>query len=401
MVWICTRVFCASLGLCLFAGCSEPPPVEIHSVVFHEICPHTYKGPCASPDYFRDVISMLQLVDANYLLASEAVAALDSGKMPNGHSVMLSFDDAEPGVVDYAHPILEEFDARATYFVFTQGVNEGRPRCLGWDDVHALHESGRWEIQSHGHAHLYYPDEPPDAIDHDMSTAIKYFRHNGYEHPLLIAYPFGLENTVIRTLAKHYEHGAGFIAGPQGIMKPEHDRFALPRTTIAQVYPQELVCRKLGLDVSHIRERIMILDEAEGTFSGEWERIKVGVDEPTGQYGRGYTVARADDATWSVTVTLKHRGMYRMSFWFPDTKHRDENSSLSVPGNIRVRLDSPGGMAEQSTVSFSAPSPNRWNAGEHSVFELMSGTHTFTVDATETMLMDAMKLEWLSEVDWR
>jgi peptidoglycan/xylan/chitin deacetylase (PgdA/CDA1 family) len=67
--------------------------------------------------------------------------------------VVITFDDGDRSVVDYAYPILQKHGFKATLFVVTSEV--GRKwdgvDCLGWDDLRRLRESGVFSIQSHSH----------------------------------------------------------------------------------------------------------------------------------------------------------------------------------------------------------------------------------------------------------
>jgi peptidoglycan/xylan/chitin deacetylase (PgdA/CDA1 family) len=97
--------------------------------------------------------------------------ALTAPKGPR--TVAVTFDDAHRSVLELARPVLDEVGFPATVFVPTDYAGTGAPmawegydrwlgtehepelRCLPWDDLLALQESG-WEIGSHtcSHPHL-------------------------------------------------------------------------------------------------------------------------------------------------------------------------------------------------------------------------------------------------------
>jgi hypothetical protein len=58
--------------------------------------------------------------------------------------VVITFDDGDRSVVDYAYPILQKHGFKATLFVVTSEVGRkwDRVDCLGWDDLRRLRESG-------------------------------------------------------------------------------------------------------------------------------------------------------------------------------------------------------------------------------------------------------------------
>lgn len=104
------------------------------------------------------------LADNGYrtLTASEVVDALTGAISIPDKAVALTFDDALLSLKTVGLPLLERYAARATTFAITGLAPEGRVepqgagdryRLLGWDDLRALRDSGRFEIGSHGHRH--------------------------------------------------------------------------------------------------------------------------------------------------------------------------------------------------------------------------------------------------------
>lgn len=119
------------------------------------------------------------------LAAGEVVDILTGVAAPPVRPAALTFDDGLTSVRDVGLPLLERYDARATLFVITGLVPEGRAagvdaarsgsespgqeapgrgfpphtegtrgeRLLGWDDLRDLRASGRIEVGSHGHRH--------------------------------------------------------------------------------------------------------------------------------------------------------------------------------------------------------------------------------------------------------
>lgn len=96
------------------------------------------------------------------LTASEIVDVLVGAVEPPDKPVGLTFDDGLLSLKTVGLPLFERYDARATIFAITgltpEGTTEpGRPdddfRLLGWNDLAALRDSGRFELGSHGHRH--------------------------------------------------------------------------------------------------------------------------------------------------------------------------------------------------------------------------------------------------------
>lgn len=96
------------------------------------------------------------------LFASEVVDALAGAEPLPDKAVALTFDDGLLSLETVGLPLFERYDARATVFAITGLTADGRTepagtgdayRLLGWDNLAALHDSGRVEIGSHGHRH--------------------------------------------------------------------------------------------------------------------------------------------------------------------------------------------------------------------------------------------------------
>ncbi len=67
--------------------------------------------------------------------------------------IVITFDDGDRSVLDYAYPILKKHGFKATLFVVTSQVGQkwDRVDCLGWDELRRLQQSGVFTIQSHSH----------------------------------------------------------------------------------------------------------------------------------------------------------------------------------------------------------------------------------------------------------
>ncbi len=97
------------------------------------------------------------------LLASEFVDVLCGRAEAPPKPVALTFDDGLLSLKTIGLPLFERYDVKASVFAITgltpEGVvtPSGERRdlytLLGWDDLRALHLSGRVEIGSHGHRH--------------------------------------------------------------------------------------------------------------------------------------------------------------------------------------------------------------------------------------------------------
>jgi len=79
--------------------------------------------------------------------------------------VVITFDDADRSVYDYAFPILKRYGMKATVFVVTAhvGTRWRGVDVLGWAELREMHDSGVFAIESHTHDMHYKVNERSDA----------------------------------------------------------------------------------------------------------------------------------------------------------------------------------------------------------------------------------------------
>lgn len=95
---------------------------------------------------------MAMLRDAGFTAVSaQQMTDYIAGKPLPPRSVYITFDDAPKGVWIHADPILAEYGMRATVFVITGFVGKHQPYYVTWDELHRLHDTGRWDIEAHTH----------------------------------------------------------------------------------------------------------------------------------------------------------------------------------------------------------------------------------------------------------
>lgn len=78
--------------------------------------------------------------------------------------VVITFDDGDRSVYDYAWPILEKYGFTASYFIITRevGLQWRGLDFLSWDELREMSQSGTFTIESHTHS-LHYKVGEKDA----------------------------------------------------------------------------------------------------------------------------------------------------------------------------------------------------------------------------------------------
>jgi len=204
--------------------------VRVPIVVYHSVRPHA-KGESADQERF-DITPELLEEHLAYLkkegfttISFDALADyFDTGKPLPVKPVILSFDDSWKNQYAYAFPLLKEYSATATFFVFTNSLN--RKNHLTWDEAREMQKAGMF-IGSHTKFHPYL-DNITDAVELQKEIAgSKTILEESIGIPIsAFAYPFGEHGTT--TIAEVKRAGyrtARSLRG--GVMQSEEDRYSL------------------------------------------------------------------------------------------------------------------------------------------------------------------------------
>jgi peptidoglycan/xylan/chitin deacetylase (PgdA/CDA1 family) len=236
-------------------------------------------------------------------------------------SILITFDDGWAGIYQNAHPLLKKYGMKATAFVQTNDINKNTPSRCSWNSLRIMALSGTWEIHSHSASHANLTELSDQELTNEMNTSINHFHQNGFIHNLYIAYPFGSNNVWVQEEAKHVGYKAGFAALPKIKITQQDELYALPRSTICQLFDQPMICKKLGLNLNTIRSKIAIFDETEGEWTGNWQHHFFHDDAQPGytcgQIGYRYALSQSREASWQVTYEVKQPGFYSLSTWTP------------------------------------------------------------------------------------
>ena len=87
------------------------------------------------------------------------ISAAQYARFPGGSAkdlpsrpILITFDDGRLDSYRHADAILARYGFRATMFVITDPVDRRNPFYLRWDELRAMRDSGRWDIQLHAGA---------------------------------------------------------------------------------------------------------------------------------------------------------------------------------------------------------------------------------------------------------
>lgn len=206
------------------AAVPKESSVRLPVVMYHHICPdHTLAGPYVLPaDVLEEDFEFLQRSGYTPVSVRELLAYVTTGAPLPEKPVLLTFDDGQRSFLTRALPLLERYNFPAVVNVvgaFTDlytenGDTNDRYACLNADDLRALSQHPLVEIGCHSYGmHTLgdrrgmgrKPGESDDAYRAALTADLARFNDRTSVliggQPRILAYPFGIENELLRDLA--------------------------------------------------------------------------------------------------------------------------------------------------------------------------------------------------------
>ena len=184
-------------------------------LVYHMVDPHFYWGITrVTPRQFERQIRFLSEQDYSTCNLLESTAQR-GGQIDR--RVCITFDDSYETTFEYAFPILEKYNMKATLFVISRYVGKWnawdviiggkRLRHLDWHKLRELHSHG-WNIGSHGASHRDLTSLTRQKLGEELKNS-KALLEDRLGAPVdFLSYPFGQFNQKVIDAVKD----AGFKA---------------------------------------------------------------------------------------------------------------------------------------------------------------------------------------------
>ncbi|MGH3889331.1 MAG: polysaccharide deacetylase family protein [Pseudonocardiaceae bacterium] len=172
-----------------------------------------------TPEEFTTQLQMLREAGFESISAETLLSSRQHPAVLPARPLMITFDDGTSGVWRYADPLLKQYGFRGVAFTITGRVDTRYPYYLTWDELIALRETGRWDIESHTHqghdripsgngrhtpflinlmqrpdGRLETQQEARERVAADADQAINQLTSHGLPRPRLFAYPFSAES---------------------------------------------------------------------------------------------------------------------------------------------------------------------------------------------------------------
>lgn len=141
--------------------------------------------------------------------------------------IILSFDDGHRDAYEYAFPLLQKYDYRATFFVFTQPIDEYNVDFLTWEMIQEMHQAGM-EFGSHSYTHPDMRERDVDFLVYQIVGSKEAIEERIGEPVRFFCYPAGrYDQQVIKVLDSAHFWGA--VTTQWGDAHSFNNRFEMTR----------------------------------------------------------------------------------------------------------------------------------------------------------------------------
>ncbi len=189
-------------------GKSEPGTIVV-PIMFHSILKPGREVTDSSQitmDYFEYFLEVAQDMGFETVTVAELAGFLEENEAIPERSMILILDDRRPGTAELFLPYLEEYDWTLTLAWPTTDATDEEL----WSRMEGLAESGRLDIQSHGHDHIYIQDYTPlEEIEEEIYKPIEVIQAHFGTTPTALVWPGGN----FTELSIEMAHEAGFVLG--------------------------------------------------------------------------------------------------------------------------------------------------------------------------------------------
>jgi peptidoglycan/xylan/chitin deacetylase (PgdA/CDA1 family) len=208
-----------------------------------------------SVNHFEEQMSFLHRKGYHSLFVSELVEWMEGKKRLPRKSLVLTFDDGFWDNYEFAFPVLKKYRLKATIFIVTGWVSEGKGPSLSreviphqqgnqliardqgnllamtWPEIKALQDSGLIEIESHTHSHNKELYQDRSALKEDLKRSRQAIFDHLNKNSTCLCWPGGRFNQESIVAAQE----TGFISlctTRRGLNHPGGDLLRLKRVTV-------------------------------------------------------------------------------------------------------------------------------------------------------------------------
>ncbi|GAB4448074.1 MAG: hypothetical protein Kow0031_30610 [Anaerolineae bacterium] len=180
-----------------------------------------------SPAQFEAQLAYLKEQGYQTISMQQLSYALSQGRPLPPKPIILTFDDGYRDAYTYAFPLLQKYGFTATFFVFTQVIDEYNVDFLTWEMVTEMHRAGM-EFGSHSYRHSDLTNRSVDFLVYEILGSKEAIEERIGEPVRFFCYPSGrYDDLTIQVLNSANFWGA--VTTQWGTSQSYADRFEMPR----------------------------------------------------------------------------------------------------------------------------------------------------------------------------
>ncbi len=206
-------------------------PLTAPILMYHHVSPENPGRYNVNPENFENQMKRLKELGYTSITTSLLIeAVLNGAEMPE-RPIVITFDDGQQSVFEYAFPIMEKYDFIGNVYIVSSYLEV--VDFMGKAELLELNDAG-WEVGSHSASHA---DLTVDGIDLGRELGIS---KNTLEKVLgikitTLAYPFGTVNE--RVVNKAFKYGYfGALGVAEGFSHTRNSIFYLNRIEIFESF---------------------------------------------------------------------------------------------------------------------------------------------------------------------
>jgi peptidoglycan/xylan/chitin deacetylase (PgdA/CDA1 family) len=199
-----------------------------------------------TPDLFAAQLDRLQAEGYTTISLYDFMAHMNQGAPLPDKPVILTFDDGYRDLYENALPALRDRGMRATVFVLTDFMDEGRPEYLTWEMAREMLAAGI-SIESHGRNHVSLRGKDNDYLIWQALGSAETIAYELGQRPHFVTYPAGEFDQSVIDIFASADYWAGMTT-VQGATHSSEDPFRLTRIRVRGTTSPDDLARLLVAD---------------------------------------------------------------------------------------------------------------------------------------------------------
>ena len=251
-------IICVALIFRLFQNESNGVPI----LAYHQVNDVDKNGSTLTVEQFEAQIKYLVDEKYNIISLDELLDAWEGKSSLPSKPIVITFDDGHLENYKNVFPILQKYNAKATFFVVTDNVNLF-PNYINWEQAREMQASGLVDIESNTLSHknltkIYSRDKLWDQI-YGSKQAIEWYLKKPAK---FISYPEGKYTIDVEDMSKEVGYRAAMIS-EYGLAHAE-DKYVLDRIPVVGAnshtllrFQARLKCAPIFVPLSRMKNRLI------------------------------------------------------------------------------------------------------------------------------------------------